>query len=370
MRVLLTGAGGFVGAHVLRHLLMNTDAEIVCPVSFKHRGLPERIESSICTDPAWTSRVSVPHWDMQAPPSFMVTKAMEGCNVIMNVASESHVDRSIKDPVGFTANNVNLIMNLIEAAKKIRPELILQMSTDEVYGPAPEGYEHKEWDVIAPSNPYAASKAMQEAYCIAAWRTWGLPIVITNTMNIIGEMQDEEKYFPMIIRNLVLGRPIPVHADPDGTPGSRFYLHARNLADAWLWLTKAYTERVEITRLADLAPKYMTAGPSMYADGSLRPDRYNIVGEREIDNAEFVNIIGDILGLSPQMKFVDFHSTRPGHDRRYALDGSKIRQAGWCPPVALDASIKKSVAWYLDNPEWIGLTREDVHRMQERQTAG
>ncbi len=256
MRVLLSGAGGFVGSHVLRHLLMNTDSTIVAPVTFRHKGLPERIESSICDNPEWVRRVDIPHWDMTTMPSFSVMHAVNDCDVFMNIASESHVDRSIKDPVGFTTNNVQLIQNLIEVAKLVRPEIILQMSTDEVYGPAPEGYAHKEWDPIIPSNPYSASKAMQEAYCIAAWRTFGLPIVITNTMNIIGELQSPEKFVPMIIRNLRDDRPIAVHCAPDGTPGSRFYLHARNLADAWLWLVNRRGENWDL---------------QMYSDGSSRP---------------------------------------------------------------------------------------------------
>ncbi len=305
MRVLLSGAGGFVGSHVLRHLLMNTDATIVAPVTFRHKGLPERIESSICDNPEWVRRVDIPHWDMTTMPSFSVMHAVNDCDVFMNIASESHVDRSIKDPVGFTTNNVQLIQNLIEVAKLVRPEIILQMSTDEVYGPAPEGYAHKEWDPIIPSNPYSASKAMQEAYCIAAWRTFGLPIVITNTMNIIGELQSPEKFVPMIIRNLRDDRPIAVHCAPDGTPGSRFYLHARNLADA-----------------------------------------------------EMVQMIGSAMGKRPGdiqhlIKKTDVHSQRPGHDLRYALDGTKIKAAGWFPPVALDASLKKSVEWTLDHPEWL-----------------
>lgn len=351
-KVLLTGASGFVGAHVLRHLLMNTDWDLVCPVTFRHKGLPERIEQSICTNPEWVRRVDIPHWDMTTMPGFSVMHAIHGCDVFMNIASESHVDRSIKDPTGFVSNNTDLIMNLVEVAKITRPKLLLQMSTDEVYGPAPEEYKHVEWDVIAPSNPYAASKAMQEAYLFSAWRTYGLPVVITNTMNIIGEMQDSEKYFPSIIRNLALGKTITVHASPEGQPGSRFYLHARNLADAWLWLARMYLEREPV---------------AMYADGSLRPDRFNIVGEREVTNDQLVNLVGGIMGVEPSMKFISFHESRPGHDLRYALNGKKIVDLGWYPPVALDSSIKKSVAWYLDHPDWIGLTHEDVYRLQNRE---
>jgi dTDP-glucose 4,6-dehydratase len=272
---------------------------------------------------------------------------MHGTDVIMNIASESHVDRSIRQPVEFVGNNVALILNLVEVAKIIRPGLILQMSTDEVYGPAPEDYAHTEWDVITPSNPYSASKAMQEAYLISAWRTYGLPVVITNTMNIIGEMQDPEKFVPMIIRKLLAGEPVPVHCSPEGKPGSRFYLHARNLADAWLWLTRKF--------LDPSWPLYM-GPPSMYTDGSSRPDRFNIVGEREVNNIEMVDMIASTMGKDVwSVDKVDFHGSRPGHDLRYALDGSRITDWGWYPPVALDTSLKRTVEWTLQHPEWLTL---------------
>lgn len=346
IKVLLTGASGFVGSHVLRHLLMNTDWEIIAPVSFKHKGLPERIEQSVCTNPEWARRVSVIHWDMTTMPGFTVMHALHGADVIMNIASESHVDRSIKHPAEFVMNNTALIVNLVEVAKIIRPRLILQMSTDEVYGPAPEDYAHVEWDVICPSNPYSASKAMQEAYLISAWRTYDLPIVITNTMNIIGEMQDPEKFVPLIMRRLLDNKPVPVHVSPEGQPGSRFYLHARNLADAWLWLARGY--------LGMNDELWQPIAPAMYADGSSRPDRFNIVGEREVDNIAMVDLIASAMGTDVwSVDRVDFHGSRPGHDLRYALDGTKIRNLGWYPPVALDTSLKRTVEWTLEHPEWL-----------------
>jgi dTDP-glucose 4,6-dehydratase len=342
VKIMLTGAGGFVGAHVLRHLLMNTDYEIVCPVSFRHRGLPERIESSICTDPEWVSRVKIVHWDMSAPASRITLRELEGCAAILNVASESHVDRSMKDPVGFTENNVSLMLNVLEVARTIRPSIVLQMSTDEVYGPAYGDHRHKEWETVAPSNPYSASKAAQEAICFAYWRTYGVPVVITNTMNIIGEMQDPEKFVPMIIRNVLRDEPVTVHVSPDGTAGSRFYLHARNLADAWAWLVKEHT-----SALSWPVPTY--------AAGASRPDRYNIVGEREVYNDELVHMIAGFLDREPKIERVNFHESRPGHDLRYALDGGKLARLGWRAPVSLEESLRKTVEWTLAHPEWLAL---------------
>lgn len=363
MKVLLTGASGFVGSHVLRHLLVNTDWEITCPVTFRHRGLPARLASSVCDQPGWIDRVTTVHWDLRAPADPMTLDMLQGTDVIMNVASESHVDRSIAHPGPFIRNNTDLMLNVLETARLIRPRLLLQMSTDEVYGPARGTHRHKEWEPVIPSNPYAASKAAQEALCTAYWRTYGTPVVITNTMNIIGEMQDPEKFLPMIIRNLRDRRPITVHMTPGGTPGSRYYLHARNLADAWMYLTDQY-----------LDPPYTDTGTpgdpssrlrlfpavSTYAAGADRPDRLHIVGEREINNLEMVYAVGAAMGMDAAdvaglIQPVDVHSTRPGHDARYALDGTKIDTLGWKAPVPLDEALLRTVLWTLDHPEWLDI---------------
>ena len=142
-----------------------------------------------------------------------------------------------------------------------------RVSTDEVYGPAEEGYEHKEWvDLHLPSNPYAASKAAQEDICFAYWRTYGLPIAITNTMNIIGETQDSEKYVPMIIKKIFNNETVTVHGNPKtGEIGSRYFLHARNQADGILHV------------LSQNFPKYGEAPV---------PEKWNIVGKDELTNLE------------------------------------------------------------------------------------
>lgn len=361
MKVLLTGAAGFVGSHVLRHLLANTDAEIVCPVSFRHKGLPARVASAVC-DTEWQDRVRIVHWDMRAPADPITMYEFEGCDVIMNVASESHVDRSISHPVDFVQNNVALALNVLEVARAIKPQLLLQMSTDEVYGPAYGGHLHTEWEPVIPSNPYSASKAAQEAICTSYWRTYGVPVIITNTMNIIGEMQDPEKFLPMIVRSLRDGLPITVHTAPDGTPGSRFYLHARNLADAWLFLARrcCETDAETVQTLAGQVYRAPSTGPAMYADGATRPDRFHIVGEREVNNIEMVRMVGEVMGLDEdavldQIEPVSFHSSRPGHDLRYALDGTKLADTGWVPPVPLEKSLERTVRWTLDNSRWLAL---------------
>lgn len=339
MRCLLTGSSGFVGSHVLRHVLARTDWDVICPVTFHHKGLPARIESAVCGHP-WQERVRVVHWDMRAPADPLLMKAFRGCDVIMNVASESHVDRSIADPPRFVGNNIDLMIHALELARVIGPKIFLQMSTDEVYGPAYGAYRHKEWDALIPSNPYSASKAAQEALCISYWRTYGVPVVITNTMNIIGEMQSPEKFLPMIIRNLREDQPVTVHVGPDGKPGSRHYLHARNLADAWLFLVDHY---------AGMQWK-VSPYPEFY-----RPARYHIVGDREIDNVDLVEMVGKVMGTGYMVLPTSFHESRPGHDLRYALDGSKLADLGWKAPVPLTEGLRRTVEWTLEHPEWLSL---------------
>lgn len=339
--VLLTGASGFVGSHLLRHILANTDWKVVCPLTFRHKGIPARMHSAL--DGHDHTRVHTVMLDLRGPVDSVTMHAMGPIDIIMSVASQSHVDRSIAEPDDFIRDNVAIMNTVLEMARYLRPRLVLQMSTDEVYGPAYDAYRHREWDPILPSNPYSASKAAQEAACISFWRTYGVPVVLTNTMNILGEMQDPEKFVPMIIRNLVNGKPITVHVDPAGVPGSRFYIHARNLADAWVWLARE-----------DQAPV------SQYALGADRPDRFHVVGEREVDNIEMVQMIGSILGYPDSyvqglIQPVDFHSSRPGHDHRYALDGSKIAALGWRAPVSLEDGLESTVRWSLKNSQWLDL---------------
>lgn len=331
-RVLLTGASGFFGSHLLRHLLINTDWEFVCPCSWQHKGTPERIDNALVGIDK--NRVKVITHDLTAPFTEITKKRIGNIDYILNIASNSHVNRSIDNPSEFIIGNTLLAFNMLELARELKPEVFLQFSTDEVYGVAPEGVNHKEWSTIIPSNPYSASKAAQEAIAISYWRTYGVPVIITNTMNLFGETQDPEKYTAKLIKKIYDGEEVTVHGSENNI-GSRFYLHARNGADAVFFILK------------NLPPK-------MYNEGeNLVPDRYNIVGDIEMNNLDLAKLVANILGKDLKYKLVDFHLGRPGHDRRYALDGSKLKELGWSAPMNFEESLKKSIEWTLKNKQWL-----------------
>ena len=346
MKVLLTGAGGFVGHHTLAHLLKTTDWDIVATDSFRHFGISARIRAVFEELPGESSRVKVVTHDLTAPIDLITAREFGDPDVIINMASDSHVDRSISDPRPFVENNVALVLTLLDYARTL-PNLktFIQIGTDEVYGPAPEGTNHPEWSPQVPSNPYSASKSAQEAIAISYWRTFNVPVILTNTMNIIGERQDVEKFVPLIINTLQQGKPVPVHAlEKDGKwkSGSRFYLHARNQADALRFLITHFVKT-----------------PHRYIDGLERPERFNVRGETEISNEEMVSLIAKFLGISKPINelvtFINVEGTRPGHDLRYALNGDKLIGLGWEPPVAFEKSLERTVNWTVKNPIWISL---------------
>lgn len=330
-RVMLTGAAGFVGSHVLSHLLAHTDWEIVCPVTFRHKGNPKRITEDKHYL-AHKDRVEIVTCDLTG-----VIPDLGDFDYILNLASESHVDRSITDPVPFVENNVALVLQVLEYARKHPPRVFVQFSTDEIYGPAPDKTAHVEWDPIVPSNPYSASKAAQEAIAVSYWRTYGVPVVIVNAMNFIGERQDSEKFVPMVMKQVLSGKEVAIHGNTSNI-GSRFYLHARNVADALKYLLDYHSQGTN-----DLI-KYPHVS---------RPYRYNVVGNREVDNLEMAKMVAEYVGKPLKYKLVDFHSARPGHDSRYALDGSSLAELGWEAPVPLDESLKNTVEWTLKHPDWL-----------------
>lgn len=334
-KVLVTGIGGSIGVHVLAHIMHNTDWEVLGVDSFRHKGAFDRITEVLKDHADWRPRIKTITHDLTAPFSTRQVEKIGYVDYIINLASLCDVWDSVKDPVPFVRNNVDLMLNVLEYARVVKPEAFIQFSTDEVYGPAAVDQGHPEWSNILPSNPYAASKAAQEAIAISYWRSYGVPLIITNTMNNFGEMQGDSKY-PVIIQNkLNAGEKITVHAAGDGQVGTRFYIHSRNAADALIFI-------LENTK------------PYLHKPGEVdRPERYNIVGSAQVDNLELAKTIARFVDKPLDYELFDFHSKEPGHDLHYGLDGTKLANLGWSSPIGFEESLKNTIEWQQQHKEWM-----------------
>lgn len=332
-KLLLTGVGGFISSHCLSHVLVNTDWDIVGIDSWNHKGISERISDSQHYQNN-KDRVKIYTHDLNSPISHILEDKIGKVDFIINFASDSHVDRSITNPVPFVKNNVNVGLTMLEFARSVKPEKFIQIGTDEVYGPTDGVHNHPEWSAILPSNPYSASKAAQDALAISYWRTYGVPIILTNIMNTFGEYQDAEKFIPLVIKKILKGEKITIHSDKTKTvSGARFWLHARNTSDALLFMLK----NVPIAK---------------YPEHS-RPERFNIVGGKQISNLDIVLWIGKIIGKEPIYEMVDAETARPGHDKFYGLSGEKLKKYGHEFPKNLEESFEKTIRWYVQNPRWL-----------------
>src|ERR1035437_8230807 len=333
-RCLLLGISGSIGIHTFGHLMTNTDWEVVGIVSFKHKGLCDRIALDLKNHPDRVDRLTLITHDLSAPFSEITKKKIGHIDYIINLASLSDVQDSIEHPKYFIENNVELMTNLLEYARECKPEAFIQFSTDEVYGASEKGQRFDEWSPILPSNPYSASKACQEAICIAYWRTYDVPVIITNTVNNFGEMQSALKYPVIVQKKIAKGETLQVHGK-EGEIGARYYIHSRNASDALLFILK------------NLPPYHHESNK---VD---KPDRYNITSDDCLDNLQLAQKIAEIMGKELKYEFVDHHSTRPGHDRFYGLSGEKLKKLGWTPPVSFEESLKNVVEWQSKNKEWI-----------------
>lgn len=325
-RVLLTGGAGFIGHHLVEGILKNTNWDIVIIDRLDISGNTRRL-TDIDVWEKEKHRVKFIWWDLKAEISESVRKEIGQVNYVWHLAASSHVDRSILDPMSFVMDNVVGTCNLLNFARTL-PNLnqFIYFSTDEVFGPASEGVNYKEWDRYKSGNPYAASKAGAEELCVAFENTYKLPVIITHTMNVYGERQHPEKFIPLTIKKILVGEKILIHADKTKTKsGSRMWIHARNVCSALLFLVGK----------------------------GIPGDKYNIVGEKEVSNLEMAQFIAKVIGKELQYEMVDFHSSRPGHDLRYSLDGSKMRSIGWELPKTFEQSLEKTVKWTLENQEWL-----------------
>lgn len=328
-RVLITGLAGFIGHHIGEAILKNTDWEIVGIDRLDSSGSLHRL-ADIDIWEKEKHRVQFIWHDFKASVNDFLDKKIGPIDFILHLAAGTHVDRSIVNPMEFVLDNVVATCNLLDYAKTLKGlEKFIYFSTDEVFGPAPNGVAYKEWDRYHSGNPYSATKAGGEELCLAYQNTFGVPVFITHCMNVFGERQHSEKYIPLVISAVIEDRKISIHSDKARkNPGSRFYIHARNVAEAILFLLRKGE-----------------AG-----------DKYNIVGEKELNNLELAQIIASALDKPLKYELVDFHSSRPGHDLRYALDGSKLAAMGFSFPKTLEQSLKKTVEWYLEHPEWLNLS--------------
>lgn len=325
-RILVTGAAGFFGSHMLEEILQNTDWQIIALCRLSNIGDLNRI-ADFAQNHNYGDRVKFVYHDLKFDIPEHIRNIIGQVDYIAHLAANSHVDRSIHHPKQFFEDNVIGTINLLEWYRLYCPEAIfMNYLTDEVFGPAPVGYNYKEDDRWRPSNPYSGSKCGQGAAGICYNITYNLPIITTYTMNMFGERQNREKLIAKAIYNIKNHTPIPIHSKLDNNGnveyvGERHWLHARNAANATLFL-------------------FMHGKPG---------EHYNVVGSDEYKNDEIVKKIGKLMNKDPILEYVDFHKTRPGHDRRYSLDHTKLSAMGWSAPLDFDDSMLKTIEWTLKN---------------------
>lgn len=334
MRALITGGAGFIGHHLVEHLLKNTDWELVVldRLTYAANGM-SRLKDIKAFD---ESRVHFFPVDIAYPISVGVEREIGQVDYIIHMAAETHVDNSISDPRPFVFTNVVGTMEMLQLARRLNGRLkkFMYFSTDEVFGPAGKDTSYKEWDRYDSRNPYSATKAAGEELCLAWANTYKIPMIISHCMNAFGERQHPEKFIPNTVKKILRSETVVIHANADKTQaGSRYYIHCRNIAAAVLWL------------LNNVQPSPL--------DGLIR-NKFNIVGEKEVDNLTLVHQIHtnlqEILGRQLDLRFemVDFHSTRPGHDLRYSLNGERLRKLGWSPPNTFEQSLRRTLEWMVD----------------------
>lgn len=356
-RVIITGGVGFIGHALVEHVLKNTDWDIIIidKLSYASKGF-DRLRS-MGIKFGEEDRVRIFTFDLCNPLTVGLKKEFGEVNYIVHLAANTHIDDSIADPVPFIKNNVMSTVHMLEYARTLDSlQIFFYFSTDEVFGSAPGDISYTEEDKHNPTNPYSASKSAAEQICMSYNNTYRVPVIVCNTMNAFGERQHVEKFIPKVIKAILHSELIEVHADSSCTiPGSRFFIHSRNIAAAVLYLI----HHGEIGQ------------------------KYNIRGEREVNNLELVQLIHKLMleisneensllrqmiyryipsqpvilpkGVTnkPIVRLVNFHESRPFHDLRYCLDGTKLQELGFRLPVDFEESLKKTIFWTLKNPDWL-----------------
>jgi dTDP-glucose 4,6-dehydratase len=350
--LLVTGGAGFIGANLVRHLLRHTSAPLVVLDKLSYAGHRESL-AELEGEPRYRF-VQGDIGDRALVARLLETHRPRA---VLNLAAETHVDRSIDDPSAFLQTNVMGSFGLLEAVRRHWSGLpaaerdafrLLHVSTDEVYGSIAAGARADERALLAPSSPYSASKAAADQLMYAWHHTYGLPVLVTHSANNFGPFQHPEKLIPLMLLNALDGRKLPLYGD------------GRNERD-WLFVDD---------HCAALREVLETGRPG---------ERYNIGAGRECTNHELVTKLCALLeeerparanaalraqGAAAYSELISFVADRPGHDRRYALDTSKLaRELGWRPRYALEEALRATVRWYLANGAWCRAVGHDRRRL-------
>jgi len=338
--MLVTGGCGFIGTNFIRYLLKESDfsGRIINVDKLTYAGNPENLFDIERDFPGRYFFVKADICDREGIAGIFNDYEID---TVCHFAAESHVDRSIVSPDAFIKTNIVGTFNLLESAKSNRDRLQLfyHISTDEVFGSlGKEGFFTEETP-YRPNSPYSASKAASDHLVRAYYKTYGLPIIISNCSNNYGPYQFPEKLIPLSILNALEGKPLPVYGD------------GRYVRD-WLYVRD-----------------HCIAIWGLIKNGK-RGNMYNIGGNNEVENIRLVEMICDILdGLQKwkhcksRRELITFVKDRPGHDRRYAIDSTKLKmELGWIPEESLETGIHKTIKWYLDNQEWVGRVKSGEYR--------
>lgn len=308
-RILITGAAGFIGRHFTRYVLEQTGWSVVMLDRLGEGSKPDEVAMWLRSIPQARERTRFYWHDLR---SYRQPDIHGPVNYIVHLAAGSHVDRSIKDPLGFIADNVTGTAHLLEFARRCEGmEKFLHFSTDEVFGAATDGRAFDEYDSFHPTNPYAASKAAAEALCPAWANTFGLPIVVTRCTNVCGPGQDAEKFIPSTVVKVGRGEVVQIHSR-NGAPSSRKYIDVEDVCSATLTA--------------------LTRGGVISGRNS---GYYNIAGEVDHSNLEVAQSIAKLMGKPLLHELVQDPPNRPRPDMRYDLDASRLKALGWSPRVEL-----------------------------------
>jgi dTDP-glucose 4,6-dehydratase len=337
-KVLITGGAGFIAHHVIEYILNQTDWEIISLDRLDMSGNLNRLSDMLENFPITKKkRLKIVFHDLKAEINSQIFKDLDNPNIILHLAAASHVDRSIIYPMEFVLDNVVGTVNILNYAIKLKNlEKFVYFSTDEIFGNAPKKVSYKEYDRYNSTNPYSASKASGEEFCVAYENTYKLPIFITHTMNVFGERQHPEKFIPLIIQKIRDQEEVIIHSDESKVvAGSRHYIYAKDVAEGLMFILNLKNYK----HLNDF--------------GGAKCPKFNLVGPEEIDNLTLAQMIAKIQKKKLIYKMTDFHSSRPGHDLRYSLDGSLLESLGWRPKIKLSERIKSMVNWSLKNSRWL-----------------